>query len=186
MLTKFQKLKLPKLFALHDLNRDGIISRADFEEYARRIARTRGWGPDSAEYNALLGRFLNFWNGLEQIAESRGSLNVTLTEWYAYWDRILGTPGMYELIAAPIGRMVFTMLDHDGDGSVTGDEYAVVYKHGGLDPDEAPAAFTRLDLDHDGRLSVAEVMTLLDQFFRSEDPAEPGNAFFGVAPVMVG
>jgi hypothetical protein len=40
MLTAFQKQKLPRLFAVHDLNRDGVINRIDFEEYTRRIGFT--------------------------------------------------------------------------------------------------------------------------------------------------
>ncbi len=182
MVTEFQKQKLPRLFALHDLDRDGVLTRADFEEFTRRIASTRGWGSDSAEYEELLSRFLTFWEGLEQIASARGSDRVTLAEWLEHWDQILGTPGMYDRIIIPIGRMLFTMLDQDGDGSVTAEEYAAIYSHGGLDPEEAPAAFVRLDLDGDGRLSVDEVMQLADQFFRSENPDEPGNVLFGPVP----
>jgi Ca2+-binding EF-hand superfamily protein len=180
MLTEFQKQKLPRLFALHDLNRDGVISRADFEEYARRIASTRGWGLESREFIDLRSRFLTFWNGLEKTATERGAHQVTLTDWNAHWDQILSTPGLYAQVAEPIGRMVFTILDQDGDGAVTADEYAATFRYGGLNANDAQAAFARLDADHDGRLSVEEIMTLLDQFFRSNDPAAPGNALFGV------
>lgn len=179
MLTEFQKQKLPRLFALHDLDRDGVLTRADFEEYTRGIASTRGWGPESAEYRELLAGFLTFWEGLAQTANARGADRVTLTEWLDYWDRILETPGMYDQIVERIGRMVFTILDQDGDGSVTAEEYAAQYRHGALDVEEAAAAFARLDLDGDGRLSVDEIMQLAEQFFRSEDPDEPGNVLFG-------
>jgi hypothetical protein len=182
MLTEFQKQKLPALFALHDLNRDGVITRADFEEFTRRVASSRGWGLASAEYQELLSRFLTFWDGLAQTASAGGAGWVTPTEWLDYWDRILGTPGMYDQIAAPIGRTLFTILDQDGDGAVTADEYASMYAHGGLDPAEAAAAFARLDLDGDGRLSVDEVMQLADQFFRSENATDPGNLLFGPVP----
>jgi Ca2+-binding EF-hand superfamily protein len=37
--------------------------------------------------------------------------------------------------------MVFTILDRDGDGSVTADEYAAIYRSGGVDPTEASEAF---------------------------------------------
>ena len=179
MLTEFQKQKLPRLFALHDLNADGVPTRADFDEYARRIAAMRGWGSDSEEYRQLSARFTTFWDGLEEIASSMGTKQVTLATWFEYWDRLLGEPGRYEQVAAPIGRVLFTMLDRDGDGSVTAEEYADLYEQGGLDPNEAAAAFARLDLDHDGRLSVDEVMQHADQFFWSEDPTEPGNVLFG-------
>jgi Ca2+-binding EF-hand superfamily protein len=182
MLTEFQKQKLPRLFAVHDLNRDGVITRSDFEEYTRRIANTRGWGPESDQYQNLLARFLTFWNGLEESARAHGARQVTVTEWLDYWDVILSTPGMFGQIAAPIGRMVFTILDQDGDRSITAEEYASVFAQGGLDPAQAGPAFARLDLNGDGRISVDEIMKLLDQFFRSSDPADPGNALFGIVP----
>lgn len=184
MLTAFQKQKLPRLFAVHDLNRDGVINRVDFEEYTRRIAGLRGWGPESIEYNELLARFFMFWHGLEDIAAGKGVYDVTITEWFEYWDRILNTPGVFDAVIAPIGRLIFTILDEDGDGSITADEYAAIYRFGGLDPAEAAAAFSQLDLDRDGQLSIEEIMAHADEFFRSNDPSAPGNALFGVVPAQ--
>lgn len=182
MLTVFQQQKLPRLFAVHDLNGDGVINRVDFEEYTRRIAGLRGWGPESMEYNELLARFFMFWHGLEDIATGKGVQDVTITEWFEYWDRILNTPGVFDAVITPIGRMIFTMLDEDGDGSITADEYAAIYRSGGLDPAEAIAAFSQLDLDRDGQLSIDEIMVHADEFFRSDDPNAPGNALFGIVP----
>jgi Ca2+-binding EF-hand superfamily protein len=180
MLTEFQKQKLPRLFDLHDRDRDGVLTRADFEEFARSVASSRGWSADSAESQELLSRFLTFWNGLAETAGGAG--RVTATAWLDYWDRILGTPGMFDEIAAPIARLVFTILDQDDDGFVTAGEYAGMYGYSGLDPAEAAPAFARLDVDHDGRLSVDEIMQLVHQFFRSENPTDPGNLLFGPVP----
>ena len=184
MLTEFQKQKLPRLFAVHDLDGNGLIDHADFDEYARRIASTRGWGRESPEYKDLQSSFGTFWMGLEQSARARGATYVDGKEWLAYWDRIFSTPGLFEQMIRPIGHTVFTMLDADGDGAVTAHEYALIYDNGGLDPADAAPAFARLDLNHDGRLTIEEMMTLLDQFFRSEDPAAPGNALFGILPSL--
>ena len=180
MLTEFQKQKLPRLFAVHDLDGNGVITRGDFDEYTRRTARTRGWGEDAPEYQELKERFRTFWNGLEETARARRASDVRLPEWFAYWEQIFQTPGLYDQIIEPIGRDVFSMLDRDGDGSITQQEYAAIYENGGLDPADAAQAFARMDLDGDGRLSVDEIMKLLDQYFRSEDPSEPGNALFGI------
>src|SRR5262245_41166714 len=139
MLTAFQKQKLPRLFAVHDLDRNGVINAADFDEYARRIASTRGWGKDSPEYKDLQSSFGGFWMGLEQSARARGATSVDETEWLAYWDRIFSTPGLFEQMIAPIGLTVFTMLDADGDGAVTAQEYAFIYENGGLNPADAGA-----------------------------------------------
>jgi Ca2+-binding EF-hand superfamily protein len=184
MLTPFQKQKLPLLFAVHDLNQDGVINRSDFEEYSARIAKTRGWGRDSAEYKQLVDRFMTFWNGLEEVARRKGARQVTVKEWLEDWDEILANPRLYDQIVPPIGRAIFTMLDQDGDGQITAKEYAITFKQGGLDEKDAAAAFERLDLNHDGRLSSEEFITLAEQFFRSNDAADPGNALFGVLPAL--
>jgi Ca2+-binding EF-hand superfamily protein len=86
---------------------------------------------------------------------------------------------MYEQVTAPIVRTLMTFLDQDGDGAVTAEEYSAAYSSGGFDPDEAADAFARLDLNSDGRLSIDEIMTLADQYFRGNDRSAPGNALFG-------
>jgi Ca2+-binding EF-hand superfamily protein len=183
MLTEFQRQKLPRLFSIHDLNGDGVITRRDFEDYAERIARTRGWGASSPQAKDLSQRFLTFWQGLEEVGARRGRKEVSLQDWLEYWDRILGNPPLYDQLIEPIARMVFTMLDRDGDGAVTESEYSQIYQSGSVDRGGAAEAFARLDLDHDGRLSVDEILTLADQFFRSQDPEEAGNALFGIVNV---
>jgi hypothetical protein len=184
MLTPFQKQKLPVLFAVHDLNHDGVVNRADFEEYSARIAKTRGWGRESAEYKELVDRFMTFWNSLEEVGKRKGARQITVKEWLEDWDEILGDPKKYDKIVPPIGRAIFTMLDQDGDGEITAQEYANTFKFSGLDVKDAAPAFQRLDLDHDGRLSSDEFITLAHQFFRSNNPSDPGNALFGVLPAL--
>jgi Ca2+-binding EF-hand superfamily protein len=179
MLTDLQKKKLPNLFAVHDLDRDGVLRRGDFEQYATRVASVRGWEPGSPQHEELTTRFMTFWDGFESFADASGDLRITLEEWLLYWDQILSTPGMYDQVAKPIGDFIFNLFDRDGDGRVTQEEYAFIYQFGGLDPAQAAAAFARLDLDGDGFLSVSEIMTLLGQFFRSNDPRDPGNWLFG-------
>jgi Ca2+-binding EF-hand superfamily protein len=182
MLTEFQKQKLPRLFALHDLDGDGALTRDDFEAYARGIASERGWDDRSEDARELRTRFLTFWDGLKETGASTGSARVGVPEWLEYWDRILANPALYDGMITPLARMVFTILDRDGDGAVTAEEYATIYQHGGLDSAEAPEAFARLDGDGDGRLSIDEVVRLFDEFFRSDDPAQPGNVLFGAVP----
>lgn len=182
MLSEFQTQKIRRVFTLHDLNRDGVMSRADFEEYTRRIGTARGWDADSPEYREVLSRFLAFWDGLTQATEVEATGQVTPAEWLEYWDRVLGTPGMFEQVAAPIARALLTSLDEDGDGAVSAEEYAALFSSGGFSAEEAAEAFARLDIDHDGRLSIDEVTQMTERFFRSDDPADPGNAVFGPLP----
>jgi Ca2+-binding EF-hand superfamily protein len=179
MLTELQKRKLPNLFALHDLNKDGELEQSDFTQYTRKIASTRGWAPGTPQYKELLSKFMVFWEGLRRMADTRHDQRITLDTWFAYWEQILGTEGMYDQILQPLADLVFKLLDSNGDGAVKADEYALLYSSGGLDPKLAAAAFSRLDLDHDGELSIDELLKSLGQFFRSNDPEAPGNWLLG-------
>jgi Ca2+-binding EF-hand superfamily protein len=178
MLTDLQQRKITNLFRVHDLNQDGVLTPMDYEEYSRRIAASRGWPPGSARHNALVARFMRMWEDLDAAADRTEDKRVTLDEWMAYFDRLLGTQGLYEQVGQPIADSVFAMIDGNGDGVITADDYAMLYSAGALDPTLAADAFAKIDVDRDGRVSPAELSRLLGEFFRS-NPNAPGNWLFG-------
>lgn len=179
MLTDLQRRKISNVFAVHDYDRDGVLTKGDFEEYTRRIAATRGWAPGSAEYGRLLSRFIAFWEGLESGSDRSGDRRVSQEEWFAYWDRILQDDDLFDDLIRPIAENVFDTLDHRGDGVVTADEFALMYTSGALDAGAAAAAFERLDGNHDGHITRDEMSHLIAEFFKSSDPDAPANWLFG-------
>jgi Ca2+-binding EF-hand superfamily protein len=178
MLTRFQKQKLTNLFAVHDLDRDGALEKSDYVEYTRRLAGKRGIGPGSPKYDELLARFLSFWDMLRQTADRNQDERVTPREWFACFERLLESPASAQNMK-PIGDAVFGMLDRNDDGVVTLEEYKWLYSSGGLDPNLAADSFKRLDTDHDGQITTAELSARLFEFFMSDDPASPGSWLFG-------
>ena len=178
MLTEFQKRKIANLFVVHDLNRDGALERSDYVDYANRLASEGGHRPGSAKYEELMSRFLGFWEMLRQAADRNHDNRVTMREWQALFDQLLSSPKAAENLR-PIGEAVFTILDRKGDGNVTLDEYKWLYTSGALDPKHAAESFKRLDTNQDGRLTVAELLAHLNEFFTSNDPQSPGTWLFG-------
>jgi Ca2+-binding EF-hand superfamily protein len=178
MLTDFQKRKLTNLFNIHDLNHDGALERADYDEYTRRLADKRGFAAGSPKYDALHSQFMGFWQMLEQMADRNQDKKVTLREWYACFEHLLSSPDAAERMR-PIGEAVFGMLDRNNDGVVTVDEYRWLYSSGGLDPTLAADSFKRLDTDHDGRITTTELTARLFEFFTSDKPEAPGTWLFG-------
>jgi juvenile hormone diol kinase len=178
MLTAFQKRKIANLFTVHDLNHDGALEKSDYVEYARRIAAKGGLGSGSPKHDQLLSRFLGFWEMLRQMADGSHDEKVTLREWFACFDRLLSSPTAGQDLK-PIGEAVFTMLDRNGDGNITLDEYKWLYSSGALDARLAADSFKRLDTDRDGRITTSELSMRLFEFFMSDDPNAPGTWLFG-------
>ena len=176
MLTDLQRKKLPNLFNLHDTDRDGRIRQADYDQVAQDLARGRGMAADSPEAQELRSRFATAWDSMSEFADADG---LSLDGWLAYWDRVISTDGMYEKVLSPIGEFVFSMLDRDGSGSVNAQEYIMFYKVMSFEEDEAREVFQQLDSDGSGSLSREEILAMLEQYFLSDDPAAPGNRFFG-------
>jgi juvenile hormone diol kinase len=178
MLTEFQKRKIANLFAIHDLNHDGALERSDYVEYVTRISAESGLGPGSAKYEELLSRFLGFWDMLRQAADQNHDNRVTKREWFALFEQLLASPAAVDKMR-PIGEAVFAMLDRNGDGNITLDEYKWLYSSGALDPRLAADSFKRLDTDRDGRITTSELSMRLFEFFMSDDPNAPGTWLFG-------
>lgn len=178
MLTEFQQRKLSNLFAIHDLDHDGALRRDDYVEYTRRLAAERGLPPGSAKHDELLSKFLGFWNALNQGADANGDNRVTLPEWLTFFDRML-TARNATVDLRPIGDSVFGMLDKNGDGVITIEEYRWLFSSGGVSPALADDSFRRIDVDRDGRVTPSELSSHLSEFFLSNDPAAPGNWLFG-------
>jgi Ca2+-binding EF-hand superfamily protein len=179
MLSDFQLKKLPKMFALNDNNGDGVITRDDFEEAARVLARFRGLEPGTPEYGDMYRTIMSRWDHLRETCDADGDNRVTLQEWLAYWDKVLATTGEYERVGKPFSVVVARTLDQDGDGRISPTEYARWISRWGVDEQAAQDCFGRLDLNGDGYLSVDEFVTLVAQYFQSSDPSSPGNWLLG-------
>ena len=139
----------------------------------------RGLGTGTPQHEEMRTRFMAFWDGLSKMADTDKDAKVPLEEWYAFCDQLITVEGMFEEVALPIADFIFNLLDIDGDGTVKVEEYVMMWKTWGLDVDMATSVFVQLDEDQSGHLSTDELVNALDRYFRSDDPDDPANAFFG-------
>ncbi len=179
MLTEFQKEKLPRLFAMYDTDANGFIERADFARLTQACAQVQGWQPGTEEYDALETKLMSRWQKMLQFADVDRDERVSLAEWLAYVDDMLSSEDAYEAEVRKIASTTFGVFDRDGDGKLTIGEYREGYEAMGLDETLADDIFRRLDLNADGYISRSEHLTLIAQFFRSQNPQSPGNWIFG-------
>ena len=69
--------------------------------------------------------------------------------------------------------------DRDGDGRLDEAEYATILWCYGIADADARAAFRHLVTDGSGYLTNAAMEIVFAEFFRSDDPAAPGNWMIG-------
>ena len=104
---------------------------------------------------------------------------MDLDEWLAYWDDLIGDDERYAAEVSGLVDRLYALFDTDESGRIDADEFCNFYGAYGLRADTARAVFDGLDADGDGTVSRAELSRMAHQFYRSDDPAAPGNGLYG-------
>ena len=185
-LSEIQIQKLTLKFELLDNDGNGTIEYDDFKRVLELLADIRGLAEDSADYAALEGTNRALWHALEDFCDANGDGRISLKEWLDYHSNALFyereflsvIPGFDTTVEA-MAEFFYQLLDGDGDGEVSAQDYFEFCLAHGVEEAEAQANFMRLDLNGDGKLSKDEVQKLVAEFYQSEDPSAPGNWFFG-------
>lgn len=74
---------------------------------------------------------------------------------------------------------VIGLWDRDGDQRLSADEFVKLEWCYGATEETARVIFQHLDRDEDGYLTIEECRQDAEEFYRSDDPAAPGNWLFG-------
>lgn len=179
MLTDLQQRKQRNLFALHDLDGDGYLRDDDWEAYTSNLCAAKGVGPGSPEYDAILAGFAAWWQDVKGRADASGDGRIDFDEWCSVVGEILEDGDRYAEFVDPIVDSIFSLLDQDGDGMISEEEYSAVWQAGAHDGGGAPAVYRQLLGDGGRGIPIDDMRDLVERFFRSQDPDEPANLFFG-------
>ncbi len=179
MLTDLQRKKLTRYFRMYDVDDDGRIARPDLERVVENVRALHDAETGSSAYRNLREAYLLWWEALRTAADADEDGGVDLSEWLSYWGDVLADEGRYENEVASVARGLFDVFDTDRDGVLGPDEFCNFYGVYGLKSAMARQVFLDLDLDGDGAVSHDELMQMAHEFYRSDDPAAPGNNLFG-------
>lgn len=177
MLTPLQKSKLTTLFNNLDTDSGGTLKEEDFRLVLNKLASLRGLKPNCLEYAYVRSILLSMWNNLS-LADQNSDAEVTLEEWFKYYENLIKS-NAYEKVLQSQNDVLFALLDEDEDGQISQQEYVDLVSAYNVDAGWASENFSQLDLNSDGCISKQELFTLMDEFFRSDNPKSPGNYFWG-------
>ena len=178
MLTDFQKRKLTVLFRHHDMDADGFLNKADYERFAKRLCEIQGYVPGSAEHEAAYAHNMAVWEQVQQVADKDRDGRVSLEEYIESWGITLGDEKLHDQLVTGYAQSLLALWDRDGDGRLSGVEYAAALGCYGVGEEGAREAFRHLDRDGRGYLAVETIAQRYEEFL-GDDPDAPGNWIAG-------
>jgi Ca2+-binding EF-hand superfamily protein len=171
-----QRKKLQRLFHLLDVNRDGYLQEMDYVRIGDQVARLHGLVANSAEYQQMRARMHDYWHSLLARAAISDS-QISVDEWLVSMET--NSESLQEARARMVG-LAAVLLDRNGDGKITVDDYQLLFHQLGHDLDKVQTVFARLDGDRDGQIAQEELARLVNEFLYSTDTSAPGNWLLGI------
>lgn len=180
MLTDLQKKKLGVLFKALDLDKNGVMERSDYDTLVKNLAAAHGKEPGSPAYQTLHSKQMATWNQVRAFEEKKGSGKVTLDGWLKFHDGLLGNAALFDAIVKMTTAFLFDMLDVDGNGKISIDEYNTFLESHNVETGKwVEEVFDENDRNKDGFISREELLQMVDEFYRSDDAKAPGNRLYG-------
>ena len=179
MVSEIMNKKFTRYFHLRDLDKDGFVGQQDWEQCAQNLAQIRDWEPGSPEYEDIVAKHVHIWTTFWKPADLDNDGKVSLDEYLKLTQTLQKQGSFASYVILDLFGAIFDIIDRDGDGHITFQDYRRYSKAWGLDEGLAKQTFSQLDLSGDGRLSRSSFIQFNSNFFTSDDPALPGSQLFG-------
>ncbi|MEV5507386.1 EF-hand domain-containing protein [Streptomyces orinoci] len=130
-----------RVFAMMDLDGDGVISAQDYLSRIDRVVGATGRTEDDALVITARAEGAKAWRAMDANADGR----LTFEEYDAWVDG-----EKFDNICRFALGSLFDLVDADGDGALNRDEFTTLRTALNNPPGNAKAAFDALDADGDG------------------------------------
>ncbi|MDT0301423.1 EF-hand domain-containing protein [Streptomonospora wellingtoniae] len=157
-----ERERLNERFAHWDNNGDGTIDRSDFEAEAREIMRKLGEDDTSPRGRAVFDAYTQMWDYLSSKA-GKSSLNADEFAEVAEAEIISQGDEGFSRVLRPTVRAIVDLLDKDGDGRVSPDEFSRWLDGIGVAGDPQ-AVFRSIDTNGNGYVTVDELMAAVRDY----------------------
>lgn len=174
--------KLQRAFTHLDTDQNGAIVADDIVALGSRLLTALGEPATSPKGNKVMGAVAEFWQDLFTELDVDGDGKVTPQEYKAGMTRLYAQGGpAYDRSFRPMAQAVLTVADTDGDGRISPAEFHKFQQafDAKLRPADTEALFAKIDTNHDGYLSLDELLTAIREYYTGTDKDAPGNLLFG-------
>ncbi|MCJ0874240.1 EF-hand domain-containing protein [Streptomyces sp. AP-93] len=177
-MNSLTRTKLQRRFELFDDDRDGRVSKADYDRLAVRLAEASDSEPDSDPAQRLRQEYDEGWLRMCKQLGRGTDTSMNREEFVDAWHGVQEAYGFTTSIL-PIVDTVIAAMDRNGDGALDVQEFTRWLAAYGVDQASALEAFEHLDRDHDGLIRRDELTSAFEEFFLSTDASAPGNWLYG-------
>ena len=163
--------KLMKAMSVVDTNKDGFISKADFDMVMERY---REMGSSEAHLKKLDQSYVALRQVLGVVDETS---KLTYEETIENFGKAIVSSTTEQL--ATFITAHFETIDSDGNGEISFEEWTNLYKAVGINTDFARAAFHAMDTNGDGVVSREEFYAFGKEYFFSAEDKLKSSILYG-------
>jgi Ca2+-binding EF-hand superfamily protein len=167
--------RIDATFAHYDVNRNGVIELADFYALADRLLKAFGEPASSELGRELVEAYDGFWDILVEHCDADRDGRISPREYQEAMVVAFVDGGAFDVVFPEIAESLLGIADTNGDGRVDSAEFAVLLKARGLTEAECGLAFTHIDTDGDGSISVQEYVAAVKDYYTNPAVDTPGS-----------
>lgn len=178
-ISELQDRKLNRAFEHLDMDRDGVIERDDLLGLAARFLLGFGEPPTSLRGKALLDNFDQLWAALVSRLDLDGDSRISREEFRRGMTTAFIEGPDYESAFRPAVQAAARLCDADCDGMIDPSEFRTMHTAYGTPENDISMAFSAIDTDEDGMVTVTELVHAAREFYIGDDPRAGGTWLFG-------
>ncbi len=165
----FWKKKLRHAFHTQDVDKDGFISRADFDLVVQRYQEMGSSNEHTKKLKDTFNKCCDEW-GLTD-----SSVKFTIDEILDIHGKQLGEMKKLDSMYSEM----FDSVDMNGNGSISFEEWSNHYQSLGIDLKHARPSFDAMDFNGDNQVSRNEFITYHKEFFFSTEDKLNSSILYG-------